>query len=203
MTKDIRGLLFKKIDLLRSLFTGFTSTGMAYAISNLRGIQIARKCSFYGIPVLRRMPGSTVKIDKGCVFRSGKRSNLIGINRPCYVSTISREAKILIGQNCGFSGTVIGAEKSIVIGNNVRCGANTLITDSDWHSDDPRTGPPKEVIIEDHAWLGVNVVVLKGAKIGANTVIGANSLVTGEIPPNVIAAGNPCRVICEISSKRH
>ena len=113
------------------------------------------------------------------------------------ISTLNSEfkAKIIIGDRCGFSGTVVGAFKSITIGNNVRCGANTLITDSDWHLDDPRSGIPKDVIIEDNVWLGVNSVVMKGVTIGANTVIGANSVVTKSIPANVVAAGNPCKVI--------
>ena len=42
-------------------------------------------------------------------------------------------------------------------------------------------------------------MVLKGARIGENTIIGAGSVVTGEIPANVIAAGNPCKVIRSLS----
>jgi acetyltransferase-like isoleucine patch superfamily enzyme len=44
-------------------------------------------------------------------------------------------------------------------------------------------------------WLGINCIVLKGVTIGENSLIGANSVVTKVIPANVIAAGNPCKVI--------
>ena len=114
---------------------------------------------------------------------------------PCMVSTIARNAEIHIGDNCGFSGTVIGAALSIKLGDNVRCGANTMITDSDWHSDDPRIGKNAPVVIEDNVWLGYGVKVLKGVHIGENSVIGAGSIVTRDIPANVVAAGNPCKVI--------
>ena len=128
-------------------------------------------------------------------------SNLIGINRPCSLSTLTNNATIEIGNNCGFSGTVIGAFKSIYIGNNVRCGANTLITDSDWHLNDNRINPkPLPIIIEDNVWLGINVVVMKGVTIGKNSIIGANSVVTKSIPSNVIAAGNPCKIIKRITA---
>jgi maltose O-acetyltransferase len=50
-------------------------------------------------------------------------------------------------------------------------------------------------VIGNDVWLGVGVMVLKGARIGDNTVIGANSVVIGEIPANVVAAGNPCKII--------
>lgn len=161
------------------------------------GIKIGYNVSFDGKCHFERFPGSKITIGNHCQFRSRKNSNLIGINRPCSISTLKsrHNATIEIGNNCGFSGTVIGAFKRIEIGNNVRCGANTLITDSDWHLDDPRSGKSSDVVIGDNVWLGVNSVILKGVTIGKNTVIGANSVVTKNIPENVIAAGNPCRVI--------
>ena len=162
-------------------------------------INISKKCQFDGITYFRKTPGSSIVIGRNCRFRSRHASNHIGINRPCIISTQTKEAQIFIGNYCGFSGTVIGSFKSINIGDNVRCGANTLITDGDWHTDDKRSGESKEVIIEENVWLGINAVILKGVKIGKNTVIGANSVVTKSIPENVIAAGNPCKVIKNIN----
>jgi acetyltransferase-like isoleucine patch superfamily enzyme len=156
------------------------------------GVCFDGKCHF------KRYPKSSITIGDNCEFLSRPHANLIGINRPCIVSTLTEEAVLEIGRNCGFSGTVIGAFSKIKIGDNVRCGANTLITDSDWHPDDPRVGPSKPVTIGNNVWLGINVVVLKGVEIGENTVIGANSLVTKNIPANVIAAGNPCKEIAKL-----
>ena len=56
------------------------------------------------------------------------------------------------------------------------------------------------IVIGDDAWLGGHVVVVPGVTIGARSVIGAGSVVTGSIPPDVFAAGNPCRVIREIDN---
>ena len=55
------------------------------------------------------------------------------------------------------------------------------------------------VTIGDNVWIGGNVCVMPGVTIGSNVVIGAGSVVTRDIPDNVIAAGNPCRVIREIT----
>lgn len=162
------------------------------------GVKLGHNSKFEGGCYFKRFPKSSIKIGNNCEFLSRASSNLIGINRPCIISTLTEKAILQIGDNCGLSGTVIGAFTSIKIGKNVRCGANTLITDSDWHSDDPRTGKDKPVIIGDNVWLGVNVVILKGVEIGENTVIGANSLVTKNIPANVIAAGNPCKEIAKL-----
>lgn len=163
------------------------------------GVKLGRHIRFDVKCYFKCFPGSVIKIGKNCKLLSRVNSNLLGIDRPCSFSTITAEGVIEIGANCGFIGTVIGAFKYIKIGNNISCGANTLITDSDWHTDDPRTGEPKEVIIGDNVWLGINCIVLKGVSIGENALIGANSVVTKNIPANVIAAGNPCKVIIAIN----
>ena len=165
------------------------------------GVKHGRKLSFYGMTTFKKASTATINIGSKCSFRSKHTSNLIGINRPCIITALQPKAELKIGDNCGFSGTVIGCFTKVTLGNNVRCGANTLITDSDWHLDDPRTGLPKPILIEDNVWLGVNVAVMKGVTIGQNSVIGAGSVVTKNIPANVIAAGNPCNVISEIKNK--
>jgi len=56
----------------------------------------------------------------------------------------------------------------------------------------------KPVIIGDDVWITSNVTILPGVTIGKNTVIGAGSVVTKDIPPNCFAAGNPCRKIRDL-----
>lgn len=57
------------------------------------------------------------------------------------------------------------------------------------------------IAIGNNVWIGAHVSVLPGVKIGNNTVIGAGSVVVKDIPANVLAAGNPCKVIREISEE--
>lgn len=57
------------------------------------------------------------------------------------------------------------------------------------------------VVICDNCWIGANCVICPGVTIGQNSVIGAGSVVTEDIPPNVVAAGNPCRVIRPIGEQ--
>lgn len=54
------------------------------------------------------------------------------------------------------------------------------------------------IAIGDGVWLGGGVIVCPGVTIGENTVVGAGSVVTKDLPPNVVAAGNPCRVIRQV-----
>ena len=55
------------------------------------------------------------------------------------------------------------------------------------------------VVIKDHVWIGSNVTIMPGVTIGENSVIGAGSVVTKDIPDNVVACGVPCRVMREIN----
>jgi len=180
----------------------FWSTWQAYLRCRWWGVEIGRGCRFHGKAFFRRHPASRIVIGESCTFLSSPNANLIGVNRPCMISTMSREARVSLGYGCGFSGTVVAAFKEIVLGNGVICGANTLITDSDWHPEDPRSGPASAVVIGENVWLGVGSAVLKGVRIGENTLIGAGSIVTGDIPANVVAAGNPCKVIRSIDRKK-
>lgn len=58
-----------------------------------------------------------------------------------------------------------------------------------------------EVVIGDNVWIGSNAVICPGVTIGENSVIGAGSIVTKDIPANCMAAGNPCKVIREITDR--
>uniref|UniRef100_UPI00405782D6 sugar O-acetyltransferase n=1 Tax=Agathobacter sp. TaxID=2021311 RepID=UPI00405782D6 len=57
------------------------------------------------------------------------------------------------------------------------------------------------IAIGDNCWIGADVTILPGVTIGANTIIGAKSVVTKDIPDSVIAVGNPCRVLREITEE--
>ena len=59
----------------------------------------------------------------------------------------------------------------------------------------------KDIRIEEGVWIGAGTVVCPGVTIGKNSVIGAGSVVTRDIPANVVAAGNPCRVMREIGER--
>ena len=169
------------------------------------GIEIGQGCSFHGLPLFRRLPGSRIRIGNNCQFRSAQWSNLVGVNRPCILSTLANTAMVDIGDDCAFSGTTIGCASGISIGDRVMCGANVTITDTDWHAidwRDRRAGRPGEaapVVICDDVWLGMNVIVLKGVEVGPRTVVGAGSIVTRSLPAGAIAAGQPAVVIRKLA----
>ena len=93
--------------------------------------------------------------------------------------------------------------EGVEIKKNTLIGANVQIIDSDFHclKPDQRWGgkaETKKVCIGENVLIGNNVTILKGVKIGDNTVIGNNSVVTKSISKNMLACGNPCKVIREL-----
>lgn len=101
-------------------------------------------------------------------------------------------------------GTSIRSAKKIVIGDSTMIASDVTITDSDWHDIYDRTdyvASPKEVIIQENVWIGEKSLILKGTKIGKNSIIGAGSVVSGEVPANVVFAGNPAKEIKKLDEK--
>jgi maltose O-acetyltransferase len=107
-------------------------------------------------------------------------------------------ARLEIGERTYINyGTSIAAHELVKIGKYCRIGTYCNIADNDFHGiEDRMSVPPSEpVILEDNVWLGAKVIVLKGVTIGHDSVIGAGSVVTKNIPPRSIAVGMPARVI--------
>lgn len=90
----------------------------------------------------------------------------------------------------------------VTIGRNVKFGPRVGVYTAGHPIDAPTRNAllefGKPITIGDNVWIGGSAVILPGVTIGANTVIGAGAVVTKDIPANVVAAGNPCRVIKNI-----
>ena len=83
--------------------------------------------------------------------------------------------------------------------------AGTYLTDADWHDIYDRTKPigaTKPIMLEENVWIGDSTIVCKGVTIGQNSIIGAGSVVTSDIPSGVIAAGNPAAPIKQLSDEK-
>jgi acetyltransferase-like isoleucine patch superfamily enzyme len=171
----------------------------------LNGIAWGENWRFFGVPVLQKHRLSRMKFGNGMQLRSTVRSNPLGPNHPAMLVTWKEGAVLDIGENFAMSGGALCAFERITIGNNVAIGANTTIADTDFHpleaeqryldSAEVRSAP---VVIEDGVFIGMNCLILKGVTIGRGSVIGAGSVVTKDIAPGVIAAGNPARVLREL-----
>ena len=111
-----------------------------------------------------------------------------------------------IGHQCGFN---VG--RSVKIGKNCLLATRVLVYDQDGHPLDAekrRSGDPTPadailpVSIGDDVWIGFDSLILKGVTIGDRSVVAAKSVVTKDVPPDVVVAGNPARIVRELAATR-
>jgi acetyltransferase-like isoleucine patch superfamily enzyme len=154
---------------------------------------------------------------------SGNRNN-ITIGKSTLIEgrllVFKHGGKIAIGSNVYIgAGTNIWSAESITIGNNVLISHNVNVMDTNSHEIDhlerresyyqQMVGGPSavkgnvetgKIVIEDDVWISFNAIILKNVTIGKGAVIAAGSIVTKDVPPYCVMAGNPARVVKIISS---
>jgi acetyltransferase-like isoleucine patch superfamily enzyme len=139
---------------------------------------------------------------------------LIGDHVSCYGGcsfAIGENGRCTVGNFTLLNGALIMAEENIAIGSHCLVSWNVGIADSDFHPLEPaqrlidaqalapyfKNRPPRPklktapVKIGDNVWIGMNAIILKGVTIGENSVVAAGSVVTKNVEPNTVVAGNP------------
>ena len=159
----------------------------------------------YGVPIIQKHRGSTIHFGSNLSLRSRVRSNPLGANHPVILCTWQAGAILEVGDNFGMTGGSLVAAERITIGTNVIIGANCTVIDTDFHPLDPgmRQETPQAaqtapISIGNDVFIGMNCIILKGVNIGQGAVVGAGSVVRGDIPERVIVAGNPAVVVREL-----
>lgn len=173
------------------------------------GVVLGQDVRFYGMPIVRMVKGSSIRLGDRVVLCSDSRFTDLGVNHPVVLRTLRTGAKIVIGNDCGISGGSICAARRIEMGNECLIGANVTIIDTDFHAIKPAgrrfNGNHHEinaspVCIEENVFIGTGSIVLKGVQIGMNSVIGAMSVVLHDISNNAVWAGSPARLIAELKN---
>ena len=117
--------------------------------------------------------------------------------------TAPAPARIRIGAGCFLNiGVMVAAVERVEIGDHCMFANGCFVTDGNHRFDDPDRPVPWQgfttkgpTLIGDNVWCGANVVITSGVTIGRRSVIGANSVVTRDLPPFSIAAGSPAKVL--------
>jgi acetyltransferase-like isoleucine patch superfamily enzyme len=171
-----------------------------------KNVTTSKSVFFYKFPILNLHKNARIIFGENVSINSDNYSYHVNMFQKCKLMADTDGAIISIGDNTRIHGSCIHAQKSISIGKNCLIAANCQIIDSNGHlinliSPETRLNlrdKPKSIIIEDNVWIGTGVVVLPGIKIGEGSVIGANSVVSIDIPKNSIAKGNPILIIKNI-----
>lgn len=144
--------------------------------------------------------GNKVRLGDNVYLRSKSKFYQAGMPFATTILTDVKGAYVTIGNNTRINGAYIHAQKAIVIGENCVIASGVNIIDTNGHeliSTDRTIGrdTPSEIILGNNVWIGLNVTILKGTKIGNNSVIGAGSVVKGDYQDNALIMGNPAQLI--------
>lgn len=172
----------------------------------VKGLPWQKTWRFWGLPHV----SCRGKIVIGSHFTACSQAshNSIGVFQRVMLKVNRPDAELLIGHHVGMSGCSIATSNRIIIGNYVLIGSGCLITDSDAHPVNPEErrkdgeGLAAPIVIEDDVFIGARTIVLKGVTLGRGSVVGAGSVVTKDVMPNSIVAGNPAKVIGASSGNR-
>jgi len=169
----------------------------------LIGVKVGSGCRFAGLPIVTLAKGARIRIGKCVLVNSFDTSNSVGLPHRTILDARTSESIIEIGDYSGISGASIVAQTSVKIGSRVMIGGGVGIWDTDFHPIDPdkRLEHPTQdaksspIVIEDEAFIGARAIILKGVTIGRRAVIGAATVVSKDVNPGEIVAGNPAEVI--------
>lgn len=144
-----------------------------------------------------------IHIGKNVCLNSADWANPIGSGNHIWIQMVGRESSLSIGDGTGISNTAITCATKVEIGKQCLIGSGCKIYDTNFHVL-PIQGKGKRIksapiIIEDRVFIGAGSTVLKGVRIGENSVIGAGSVVTKDIPSNEVWSGNPARFIYKLN----
>lgn len=189
---------FKASRKVLGILQGGVYTPVAKLMLWLNGVSFGEGLRVRGLINVFVTRRGRVQFGRGLRLNSGNNYNVIGRQQKCIFWV---EGALSIGNDVGISASAIICNHQITIGDNVVIGGNTVIYDTDFHSldaqqrSDPRLDRMNTrwapVSIGNNVFIGAHTTILKGVMIGDNSIVGACSVVTKNIPANEIWAGNP------------
>lgn len=195
-TRNLEKLRAKISHNLHLGVVGFAKKGFDFVTASVRSRFVFRDVNGLGVGV--RVVGLAPKIvNPGGLIHIGDDVIFDAKLTPIYLE-LKRDAVLTIGSNTYVNdGVWFGCTGRITIGARALLGPGVRIFDNSYHGVYQRRSmpAPRPVVIEDDVWIATNSVILAGVTIGRGAVVGANSVVSKDVAPYTIVAGNPARPI--------
>lgn len=170
------------------------------------GVKVGENVHFRGKVFFKNVRGGkgSIKIGDNVNINSSLAADPIGGDTHTILYTRNK-GRIIIEDGVGMSNTTIVSDSSVTIGSYTNIGGGVKIYDTDFHSLNSEVRlkgdtdiKSKPVVIGKRVFVGGHSIILKGVSIGDDSVIGAGSVVTKDVPTGEIWAGNPARFIKKV-----
>ena len=208
MTKVMRmiRLFYKAVQFGMVIWKARIYTLRFKFLLNVNGINYGNAVRCYNAtPALQiNRHSGVVSLGKNVMFNSYTDHSW---NSKCKLIVLAN-ATLVIGDYSGMNGTMIYCSQKVLIGNHVKIGGGTRISDSNHHSldykirrtpEDSNYAKSAPVIIGDDVFIGANSYIGKGVTIGSRSIVAAGSVVVKSIPADEIWGGNPAKFIKKIN----
>ncbi|MCH3883135.1 MULTISPECIES: acyltransferase [Tenacibaculum] len=168
-----------------------------------QNIFLSGKIKTKGLPYIHVKNKSKIFIGENVTLNSSNFGYHINLHTYVKLLADGKESEIHIGDNTRIHGSCIHTQSKISIGKNCLIAANCQIIDNNGHQTlmkDPEnrihtTDTPKPITIKDNVWIGANSFILPGVTIESGSVIAAGSIVSKDVPKNVIIGGVPAKIL--------
>jgi acetyltransferase-like isoleucine patch superfamily enzyme len=172
--------------------------------ARVQGLRYKGKIWIFGLPLIQIEKNGQIDLEENVTLNSRNRGYHINLASRVKLY-VEQRGVITIGRNSRIHGTCLHAAERISIGRNCLIAGNCNIFDTNGHEISfdcverrIRTkSSPRPILVEDNVWICANSLILPGVTIGTGSVIAAGSVVVKNIPPMVVAGGNPARVLRE------
>jgi acetyltransferase-like isoleucine patch superfamily enzyme len=179
----------------------FVARAVTFSVATARSRYCLRQATSLGVGI--RILGRPPVIRNAGTLTLGNDVKLEAPIRPIFFHVFGG-AELTLGEQVAVNeGARFECTRAIRVGDRVRIGFGAVLIDNHFHDvyDRESRPPGRSIVVENDVWIGARAMVLPGVRIGEGSIVGAGAIVSNDVPPFTVVAGNPAHVVRSLSAE--